>query len=345
MATLESIEAKIAKLQSQADAITKKQSTKVIAEIHALMSEHGITIDDLGSGSVGKKAGTKMTGKSSSDKTASNAKFRDPKSGATWSGHGRAPGWIASAKNRDRFLIDGSLTSTDGATKNAAKPGNYVRGPQPALYRDPKSGATWSGRGRAPSWIASAKTRDRFLIDGSATTTPTADKTSAKPAGNYPRGPQPAKYRDSKSGATWSGRGKAPAWLAGVRDRTKFLINGAAETAADGKESAPKAVTAKKAAPKKPTATVSAKKGAAKKASTTSAKTAAGKSATTKKSAPAAKKGPQTGSRKAVTKKVAAKKSGGEAAAEKAVDSTALLSASGSDVGADSSAAWKAVGE
>ncbi|WP_408435376.1 H-NS family nucleoid-associated regulatory protein [Paraburkholderia sp. RL18-101-BIB-B] len=44
--------------------------------------------------------------------------------------------------------------------------GNYVRGPQPALYRDPKSGATWSGRGRAPAWLAGAKQRSRFLIDG-----------------------------------------------------------------------------------------------------------------------------------------------------------------------------------
>ncbi|WP_279608803.1 H-NS family nucleoid-associated regulatory protein [Burkholderia anthina] len=33
-----------------------------------------------------------------------------------------------------------------------------------AKYRDPKSGATWSGKGRAPSWIAKSRNRDRFLI-------------------------------------------------------------------------------------------------------------------------------------------------------------------------------------
>nr|WP_321968421.1 H-NS histone family protein [Burkholderia cepacia] len=33
-----------------------------------------------------------------------------------------------------------------------------------AKYRDPKTGATWSGRGRAPAWIKDAKNRDRFLI-------------------------------------------------------------------------------------------------------------------------------------------------------------------------------------
>src|SRR5471030_875398 len=36
-------------------------------------------------------------------------------------------------------------------------------------------------------------------------------------------GPVAAKYRDPQSGATWSGRGKAPRWLAD-QDREKFLI-------------------------------------------------------------------------------------------------------------------------
>lgn len=36
------------------------------------------------------------------------------------------------------------------------------RGPQPPLYRDPESGATWSGRGRAPHWLG--EDRDEFLI-------------------------------------------------------------------------------------------------------------------------------------------------------------------------------------
>jgi DNA-binding protein H-NS len=33
----------------------------------------------------------------------------------------------------------------------------------PPKYRDPKSGATRSGRGRAPAWLAD-KNRDKFLI-------------------------------------------------------------------------------------------------------------------------------------------------------------------------------------
>ncbi|MFM0323607.1 H-NS histone family protein [Caballeronia glebae] len=37
-----------------------------------------------------------------------------------------------------------------------------------AKYRDPVGGSTWSGRGRAPQWIA-GKNRDEFLADARAT--------------------------------------------------------------------------------------------------------------------------------------------------------------------------------
>ncbi|WP_346780701.1 H-NS histone family protein [Trinickia sp. Y13] len=50
----------------------------------------------------------------------------------------------------------------------AKRPGNYLRGPQPAKYRDPDSGATWSGRRPAPAWMANAKDRTKFLIETGA---------------------------------------------------------------------------------------------------------------------------------------------------------------------------------
>jgi len=37
-----------------------------------------------------------------------------------------------------------------------------------AKYRDPKSGKTWTGRGKPPAWIAGAKNRDAYLIEGQA---------------------------------------------------------------------------------------------------------------------------------------------------------------------------------
>ncbi|WP_080413059.1 H-NS family nucleoid-associated regulatory protein [Burkholderia ubonensis] len=37
-------------------------------------------------------------------------------------------------------------------------------GPLPPKYRNPMTGETWSGRGRAPKWMA-GKERDDFLIN------------------------------------------------------------------------------------------------------------------------------------------------------------------------------------
>ncbi|WP_371826729.1 H-NS family nucleoid-associated regulatory protein [Caballeronia sp. SBC1] len=87
-----------------------------------------------------------------------------------------------------------------------------------------------------------------------ATAKPAAVKKE-KAAGNYVRGPQLAKYPNPKTGATWSGRGPAPAWLAAAKDRSKFLIGGADAGSADAgsakvaskKATAKKAVTAKTA--------------------------------------------------------------------------------------------------
>src|SRR5258707_15683820 len=78
------------------------------------------------------------------------------------------------------------------------------------------------------------------------------------------------KYRAPKTGATWSGHARPPQWIAGVKDRSKFLIAGAADggavgngaTASKAKAAGKSSGMAKKAAAKK----VVAKKATAKKA-------------------------------------------------------------------------------
>jgi DNA-binding protein H-NS len=278
MTTLESMQAKIKKLEQQAEALIAKQSSSVIEKIRKLMAEHGLTAADIDAHAGGKRSAKHAAAKTAAKSAASVAKYRDPKSGATWSGHGRAPNWIAAAKNRSRFLVDGStpVAAKPAPVSKAKAAGNYVRGPQPAMYQDPKSGATWSGRGRAPAWIAEAKDRRKFLIAGgaeatAATTAGTASKAktvgkkASKTVGvgageGQPKGPQAAKYRDPKSGATWSGRGPAPAWLSGAKDRADFLIAGVGAATDSGGASKPKAVAKKPA-----TKTAVAKKAAAKK--------------------------------------------------------------------------------
>jgi DNA-binding protein H-NS len=181
MATLEKLHTQIAKLQAQADALIKKQSSAVIGKIRDLMEKHGLTVADIDAHTGGKKRGPKPGFKAAVG-TTTPAKYRDPKTGATWTGHGRAPAWIASAKDRTRFLTNGSAAQAVAVPKAAAKAGNYVRGPQAAKYRDPKSGATWSGRGPAPAWLAGAKDRSKFLIAGAEESNAPSKPATAKEA-------------------------------------------------------------------------------------------------------------------------------------------------------------------
>ncbi|HDR9001893.1 TPA: H-NS histone family protein [Burkholderia vietnamiensis] len=164
MATLESIQTRIAKLQAQAEALVAKKSTEVLERIRGLMEKHGITTADIEAHVGGRPRGRRTGIKAAAKSTSSTAKYRDPKTGATWTGHGRAPGWIANAKDRSKFLIGDLPPKATSAAKKSAMDGSHLRSSPPPLYGDPKTGATWSGRGRVPAWLAAAKDRSKFLI-------------------------------------------------------------------------------------------------------------------------------------------------------------------------------------
>jgi DNA-binding protein H-NS len=187
MATLESLQARIAKLQVQAESLVTTRSTTVLEKIRVLMDKHAVTVDDI-EAFVGKRRGRKPGKTAASKHGSSVAKYRDPKTGATWTGHGRAPAWIANAKDRSKFLVADSTPKSVAAEK-APKAGNYLRGPQPPKYRDPKTGATWSGRGTAPAWLAGAKDRAKFLIE------------KAEPAAKTAKGPTTKKAAAKKTTA------------------------------------------------------------------------------------------------------------------------------------------------
>src|SRR5579863_6788615 len=114
MATLEQIQAKLQKLQAQADALVAKESSAVIEKIRELMAQHGLTTADIDAHTGKAKGRAKRAGKSAvavaKNLAASAAgklppKYRDPKTGETWSGHARPPAWIKNVKDRSKFLI------------------------------------------------------------------------------------------------------------------------------------------------------------------------------------------------------------------------------------------------
>jgi DNA-binding protein H-NS len=182
MTTLESIQAKIAKLQAQAESIAVKQASAVLEKIKGLMEKNGLTTVDIEAYVGAKKSGRKPGAKIAGQEAASMARYQNPKTGATWSGRGRAPAWIANARDRSKFLIDSSSQATVSAAKPKAKAAKRAKGPQAPMYIDPKTGATWSGRGRAPAWIANAKDRSKFLIGGSDDVAAKSTSAAAKKA-------------------------------------------------------------------------------------------------------------------------------------------------------------------
>jgi DNA-binding protein H-NS len=93
------IKARIAALEQKAATVRAAEIEAVLADVRQKVTAFGLTERDV----FGRKRSARKT--TSVEKVASVMKYRDPKTGAQWSGRGRAPKWIAAAKNRDRFLI------------------------------------------------------------------------------------------------------------------------------------------------------------------------------------------------------------------------------------------------
>ena len=91
--------AQIAKLQEEAAALRAEEINTVLAQVREKIAQYGLTSEDV----FGRKRAPRKPTASASKSAA--AKYQDPKTGATWSGKGRAPAWISKVKNRDRFLI------------------------------------------------------------------------------------------------------------------------------------------------------------------------------------------------------------------------------------------------
>lgn len=71
---------------------------------------------------------------------------------------------LKEARRKVRELMDAyKLSPTDFAEPNKKTKQAEKKGAVQAKYRDPDSGATWTGRGRAPRWLNGRK-KEEFLI-------------------------------------------------------------------------------------------------------------------------------------------------------------------------------------
>jgi DNA-binding protein H-NS len=85
-------------LEKQISEARRNETSEAIAKVRALISDFGLTAQDVfPSGKVKSAGGGKSTGKVA-------PKYRNPSTGETWTGRGKAPKWIAD-QDRGQFAI------------------------------------------------------------------------------------------------------------------------------------------------------------------------------------------------------------------------------------------------
>jgi len=97
MATYQELKAKVRALQAQAELARKNEVQSAVKEIQKMIAEFELKPEDLFAGIQPRSRRVKRRG-------PAIAKYRDPVSGAVWSGRGREPRWIA-GRDRQKFLI------------------------------------------------------------------------------------------------------------------------------------------------------------------------------------------------------------------------------------------------
>lgn len=104
MATYKQLLAQKEALEAQLAEVRATEVASVIDQIRTLMEQYGLSVEDIqGKRRRGRPAGGGVAKAANAAKEPLPPKYRDPKTGATWSGRGRAPAWLG--KNPNRFLI------------------------------------------------------------------------------------------------------------------------------------------------------------------------------------------------------------------------------------------------
>ncbi len=127
-----------------------------------------------------------------------------------------------------------------------------------------------------------------------------------------------AKYADPQTGKVWSGFGRAPGWIAGVKNRDAFLVD---KSGIEVPEKVAKAVRAKKEPASKAASAKKVMKPAAKRGAAVAkrAAAAAGSSPAVAKKPSANKASPKPVAKKSARKRAASRASGAQSPAASAV--------------------------
>lgn len=110
--TLVQIKQQIESLEKEAERVREKETSDVIARIKQAIDFYDLTQEDLFEVKAKKTGRTKGVIGAAAKKVAKKkavAKFKDPASDKTWTGHGKRPGWflqaIESGKTADDLAV------------------------------------------------------------------------------------------------------------------------------------------------------------------------------------------------------------------------------------------------
>ncbi|MGR6806374.1 H-NS histone family protein [Sphaerotilus natans] len=116
MTTLQDLRAKQEELRKQQEEIARSieeirssQRAGVIAEIKAMLAQHGLTVADLETPAGRAPRAAAAEGKTREPSKVA-VKYRDAETGSTWTGRGLKPRWLASAleagRSLEEFLVE-----------------------------------------------------------------------------------------------------------------------------------------------------------------------------------------------------------------------------------------------
>lgn len=120
MKTYQAVKAAIARLEKKAEAMRRNELKSVIAQVKKTIAEYGLTAAELGLGRGAPKAAARRV-PAGQRAAAGVARYRNPKTGETWTGRGRPPAWIAGAKDREAFLIAAAAAAPPAPAKAPAR--------------------------------------------------------------------------------------------------------------------------------------------------------------------------------------------------------------------------------
>jgi len=204
--TYAQIKSAIAKLEQEAAALREAETTKVVAQIRESIATFGLTVEHLfgrGAKALKTAAGRAVGGGKALRKGAGIPKYRDPKTGKTWTGFGKAPGWIASARNRDKFLINQSGVVAAPASEEDVAPVSAVAKKVSRKARTVAAPVKKSIRAKkvASASIAVPEAKDETPVAKKAAAKKGAASKKAAPARKAPKAPTTAVKAPKKAGA------------------------------------------------------------------------------------------------------------------------------------------------